>query len=51
MEYKNDQEIDITKLKYVLYARKSTTDEARQVRSIHDQIFLEIIYTVRHLKC
>ncbi len=33
-----DEEIDIHKLKYVLYARKSTTDESRQVRSIHDQI-------------
>ena len=32
------EEIDITKLKYVLYARKSTTDESRQVRSIPDQI-------------
>lgn len=33
-----DEPLDITKLKYVLYARKSTTDEARQVRSIPDQI-------------
>jgi site-specific DNA recombinase len=33
------EEIDIHKLKYVLYARKSTTDESRQVRSITDQIF------------
>lgn len=31
-------EIDITKLKYVLYARKSTTDLEQQVRSIPDQI-------------
>lgn len=31
-------EIDITKLRYVLYARKSTTDESRQIRSIPDQI-------------
>ncbi len=30
--------LDITQLKYVLYARKSTTDETRQVRSIPDQI-------------
>lgn len=31
-------EVDITKLKYVIYARKSTTDKERQVRSIPDQI-------------
>ena len=31
-------EIDITKVRYALYARKSTTDETRQVRSIPDQI-------------
>lgn len=34
-----ENELDFTKLKYVLYARKSTTDEARQVRSIPDQIY------------
>ncbi|MCL5784545.1 MAG: recombinase family protein [Patescibacteria group bacterium] len=34
-----DEEIDFTKLKYVLYARKSTDDPQRQVRSIGDQIF------------
>ena len=33
-----DTELDFTKLKYALYARKSTTDETRQVRSIPDQI-------------
>lgn len=33
-----EEQLDFTKLKYVLYARKSTTDETRQVRSINDQI-------------
>lgn len=33
-----DIELDITTLRYVLYVRKSTTDESRQVRSIDDQI-------------
>lgn len=33
-----DNNLDIAQLKYVLYARKSTTDETRQVRSIPDQI-------------
>lgn len=33
-----DNEIDISKLRYVLYARKSTSDEKGQVRSIGDQI-------------
>ncbi len=33
-----DNELDITKLKYVLYARKSTDDPQRQIRSIPDQI-------------
>ncbi len=33
-----EEELDFTKLRYVLYARKSTTDETRQVRSIPDQI-------------
>lgn len=33
-----EEQQDFTKLKYVLYARKSTTDETRQVRSIKDQI-------------
>lgn len=33
-----DNELDVSKLKYVLYARKSTTDEHGQVRSIGDQI-------------
>ncbi len=30
--------VDLTKLRYVLYARKSTEDDGRQVRSIGDQI-------------
>ena len=33
-----DEKLDITKLRYVLYARKSRTDETAQVRSIPDQI-------------
>lgn len=33
-----EEELDITKLRYVLYARKSRTDEFAQVRSIPDQI-------------
>lgn len=36
--YEDAEEIDITKLKYVLYARKSTDDSSRQLRSIEDQI-------------
>lgn len=35
----DENELDFTKLKYVLYARKSTDDPQRQVRSIGDQIF------------
>jgi len=30
--------LDFTKLKYVLYARKSTEDESRHIRSTGDQI-------------
>src|SRR5882724_5033687 len=33
-----EEQIDITKLKYVLYARKSTDDAKNQARSIDDQI-------------
>ncbi len=32
------EKLDITKLRYVLYARKSTDDPKKQVRSIEDQI-------------
>ncbi len=34
----DQEELDLTKLKYVLYARKSTDDPQRQVRSIPDQV-------------
>ncbi len=34
----NEDQLDISQLKYVLYARKSTDDQKRQVRSIPDQI-------------
>ena len=33
-----EEEIDVTKLKYVLYARKSTDDPEKQGRSVEDQI-------------
>lgn len=37
--YEDDEEqLDIAKLKYVLYARKSTDDPQRQLRTIEDQI-------------
>ena len=39
-----DEEIDRTKLRYVRYARRSTTDEGSQVRSVPDQIK----YCIRH---
>jgi DNA invertase Pin-like site-specific DNA recombinase len=38
-EYEDPQAIDLTKLRYVLYARKSTEDESKQLRSIEDQIY------------
>lgn len=34
---RQNQAIDLTKLRYVMYVRKSTEDENRQVRSIDDQ--------------
>lgn len=34
----DEPQVDITKLRYVLYARKSTDDPQRQIRSIDDQI-------------
>lgn len=34
----NNEELDITTLRYVLYARKSTEDEGSQINSIEDQI-------------
>ena len=34
----DEPQIDITKLRYVLYARKSTDDPKRQLRSIPDQL-------------
>jgi site-specific DNA recombinase len=36
--YDDENQIDITRLKYVLYARKSTDDPQRQIRTIDDQI-------------
>ena len=35
---REDEQVDIRSLRYVLYARKSTTDEGEQVRSLGDQI-------------
>lgn len=37
--YDEPQSVDLTKLRYVLYARKSTEDESKQLRSIEDQIY------------
>ena len=34
-----DEELDFSQFKYALYARKSTDDPQRQIRSIPDQIF------------
>lgn len=38
MNDEQEEQIDITKLKYALYARKSTDDKERQQRSVEDQI-------------
>lgn len=35
--YDDEQELDLTMLRYVMYLRKSTEDEGRQIRSIGDQ--------------
>lgn len=35
--YDDEQELDRTNLRYVMYLRKSTEDEGRQIRSIGDQ--------------
>lgn len=47
MESEN-QELDVTKLRYVLYARKSTEDEGSQVNSIDDQIPICLEYAENH---
>lgn len=47
MENEN-QELDVTKLRYVLYARKSTEDEGSQVNSIDDQIRICLEYAENH---
>ncbi len=44
----DNEELDVTKLKYVLYARKSTDDPERQIRSIPDQISECKQYALRH---
>lgn len=41
-------ELDITKLRYVLYARKSTEDEGSQVNSIDDQVRFCLEYAESH---
>lgn len=42
-----DEILDLTKLKYVLYARKSTDDPQRQLRTIEDQIAECLIHADR----
>jgi DNA invertase Pin-like site-specific DNA recombinase len=56
----DEELLDFTKLKYVLYARKSTDDPQRQVRSIDDQILectnlakqlrLNVVDTLKEMK-
>ena len=41
-------ELDITKLRYVLYARRSTEDEGSQVNSIDDQVRYCLEYAESH---
>lgn len=43
-------ELDITKLRYVLYARKSTEDEGSQVDSIDDQVRICLEYATNHTR-
>lgn len=38
MDNEQEEQLDITKLKYALYVRKSTDDKERQQRSVDDQI-------------
>jgi len=46
-----EEEIDVTKLKYVLYARKSTDDPEKQGRSVEDQIAeCEVFALKNHLR-
>jgi hypothetical protein len=38
MQDEQEEQVDILKLKYALYVRKSTDDKERQQRSTEDQI-------------
>ena len=44
----DNKQIDATKLRFVLYARKSTEDEGRQVDSVDDQIRICLEYAENH---
>lgn len=48
VEIEETRQIDPTKLRFVLYARKSTEDEGRQVDSIDDQIRICLEYAETH---